>query len=112
MSTSDYETLPGTLVEGQAYGCIPVATDHGGQRDIIDHGVTGWLCRWNDSPAIRAESIAEGLVWAYGICRSPQIDAVRRRMKESVAARFSAGEVTRRILDIISETRTATSHSY
>ncbi|MDO4335108.1 MAG: glycosyltransferase [Bacteroidales bacterium] len=108
VSTSDYETLPGTLVEGQAYGCIPVATDHGGQGDIIDHHLTGWLAPWNDEPGIRAEEIAKGLIWAYKICRSDRIDAMCRRMKQSVCDRFSAPEVARRILSLIQDCPTTT----
>lgn len=101
VSTSDYETLPGTLVEGQAFGCIPVATDHGGQPDIIRHLFTGWLAPWNDSPSIRAEEIACGLLWAFGICTGPHYNDMRQAMFESVAASFSAPEVARRILALL-----------
>lgn len=95
VSTSDYETLPGTLVEGQAYGCIPVAIDHGGQRDIVDHLKTGYLARWNDSLSIRAGTVAEGIVWAY---RNVDDEELHERMRDSVIERFSASEVARRIL--------------
>lgn len=43
ISPSFYETLPGTLIEGQASGCVPVAFDSGGQSDIIDHPEHGFL---------------------------------------------------------------------
>lgn len=95
VSTSDYETLPGTLVEGQAYGCIPVAIDHGGQRDIVDHLKTGYLVQWNDSASIRAGMVAEGIVWAYRNVDSPDI---KTRMRASVEEKFKASEVARRIL--------------
>lgn len=95
VSTSDYETLPGTLVEGQAYGCVPVAIDHGGQRDIVEHLKTGYLARWNDSPSIRAGMVAEGLVWAY---RNVDDERLTERMRDSVVEKFSASEVARRIL--------------
>lgn len=95
VSTSDYETLPGTLVEGQAYGCIPVAIDHGGQRDIIDHLKTGYLVSWNDSLSIRADMVAEGIVWAY---RNAGDAALIKRMRQSVVEKFSASEVAHRIL--------------
>lgn len=96
VSTSDYETLPGTLVEGQAYGCIPVAIDHGGQRDIVDHLRTGWLAQWNDSVSIRAGLIAEGIVWAY---RNVGNIHMLESMRKSVESKFSAQEVARRILE-------------
>lgn len=102
VSTSDYETLPGTLIEGQAYGCIPVAIDHGGQCDIIDHKITGWLAPWNDSASIRAEEIARGIVWAYQQCRGPQIGEIRREMLISVHKKFSAPEVARQIIGLVS----------
>ena len=95
VSSSDFETLPGTLVEGQAYGCIPVAIDHGGQRDIIDHMKTGYLADWNDDIAVRAGNIAEGLLWA---CRNAGDVALIKRMRESVVEKFSASEVAHRIL--------------
>lgn len=98
VSASDFETLPGTLVEGQAYGCIPVAFDHGGQRDIIDHRQTGWLAAWNDEPSIRAEALCEGLVWAY---RHSGDQDMHARMRHSVEEKFSASEVARRFLEIV-----------
>lgn len=96
VSTSDYETLPGTLIEGQAYGCIPVAIDHGGQRDIIENKKTGFLAPWNDSISIRAGVIAEGIVWAYKNCDNFDL---LHRMRESVKKKFSASEVAQQLLD-------------
>lgn len=96
VSTSEFETLPGTLIEGQAYGCIPVALDHGGQKDIIQHRVTGWLATWNDSEPLRAERIAEGIVWAFGHRNDTKM---KEAMRASVANKFGAQEVARRILN-------------
>lgn len=102
VSTSDYETLPGTLIEGQAYGCIPVAMNHGGQGDIIEHKSTGWLAPWNDSEGIRAESVAEGILWAYHKVKSPQAAEMRQQMRESVYKKFSAPKVARQIIELVS----------
>lgn len=63
VSTSEWETLPGTLIEGQAWGCVPVALDHGGQPDIIDHLSTGYLAPWSDNRKENALRIAEGILW-------------------------------------------------
>jgi len=101
VSTSDYETLPGTLIEGQAYGCIPVALNHGGQGDIIDHKINGWLAKWNDSPSIRAEGIAEGILWAYSICKSDESSVFIDKMRYSVRKKFSSESVIRKIMDMI-----------
>ena len=97
VSASDFETLPGTLVEGQAYGCIPVAFDHGGQRDIIDHEETGWLAPWNDDPSVRAVFLAEGIEWAY---RHVGDEEMKCRMRRSVMDRFSAPSVATRLLEL------------
>lgn len=95
VSSSDFETLPGTLIEGQAYGCIPVAFDHGGQRDIIDHQKTGYLAEWNDDPSVRAGSLAEGILWAYRNVNNKELIG---RMRQSVVQNFDAQNVARRLL--------------
>lgn len=98
VSSSDFETLPGTLVEGQAYGCIPVAFDHGGQRDIISHKATGWLAPWSDDAAERARSLAEGIAWAFGERGNLKM---RCDMRESVKAKFSPEAVAAKILALV-----------
>ena len=95
VSSSDFETLPGTLIEGQAYGCIPVALDHGGQRDIIEHGLTGWLAKWDDDSSKRSSSLAEGLIWAY---RQTGDSELPERMRTSVKDKFGAASVTGRYI--------------
>ncbi len=89
VSSSEYETLPGTLVEGQAWGCVPVAFDHGGQSDIIDHKQTGYLAEYSDDLHVRARSLADGLVWAA----TEASDDIIAEMRRSVESRFSAPAV-------------------
>lgn len=96
VSTSLYETLPGTLVEGQAYGCIPVSFNRGGQSDIVEHGITGWLCEFSDtSLQANAEAIAEGIIKA-----SQAPFDIRRRMAESVIRKFSAESVAKQYITL------------
>ena len=65
VSSSVWETLPGTLVEGSANGCIPVSFDRGGQSDIITHGETGWLAHFiPDDFSGNAHRLMEGIVKA------------------------------------------------
>ncbi len=92
LSTSRYETLPGTLVEGQAWGCVPVATLSGGQPDIVEHGRTGYLVAPGETDSITAERIADGIEWAY---KSLQKDsaALRRAMLLSAKSRFAGNVV-------------------
>lgn len=102
VSTSLYETLPGTLVEGQVYGSVPVAFARGGQGDIIDHLSTGYLAWWDDDPAIAAARIADGIVWAYRVTRDPvRRQALLRRMYESAYSRFNEQAVASRYLELI-----------
>ncbi len=100
ISSSLYETLPGTLVEGQAYGAIPVALDHGGQRDIIDHKLTGYLAEWSDSGEQRASRLAEGVIWASGLKYD---QGMKERMRREVKERFGASKVAGRYEDLYSQ---------
>lgn len=84
LSTSLYETLPGTLIEGEAAGCVPVSFGEGGQPDIIDHKVNGYIADYKS-----AKSIAEGIMWALENAPSRQMlhEDVRRRFDADVVAR-------------------------
>ena len=98
VSSSLYETLPGTLVEGQAWGCVPVATDSGGQRDIGDHKETGYLVKL-DTPEKTARELAEGIVWAYNELIQHGA-ALRHAMLESARERFGARLVAERYIEL------------
>lgn len=102
LSSSRYETLPGTLVEGQAFGAIPVSTDHGGQSDIIDHLSTGWLAPWDDDIRKRAESLAAGIIWAASLDEEALKD-IRRRMRSSVNERFSPEKIAESYIRLVAE---------
>lgn len=98
VSPSLYETLPGTLVEGQAYGCIPVSFDRGGQRDIVDDGVTGFMAEFSEEPGKSALHLAEALVRA---AQAHINDAeIRERMFSTARSRFGARAVASRYIDL------------
>ncbi|MCI9608233.1 MAG: glycosyltransferase [Muribaculaceae bacterium] len=92
LSTSLYETLPGTLIEGQASGCVPVSFGLGGQRDIVTHKKDGYIARYKDP-----EDIANGIVWALGA----GID--RRQLHESVSERFAASSIAARYIRLFED---------
>lgn len=96
VSTSLYETLPGTLVEGQVYGCVPVSFRRGGQPDIVDHLATGYLAEWDDDIVTAAGNIAAGMVAA----RRMAGEETRCRMYQSAANRFSAPVIARKYIDL------------
>ncbi|MCM1441769.1 MAG: glycosyltransferase [Roseburia sp.] len=89
ISTSLYETLPSTLIEGQAAGCLPVTFGRGGQSDIITHLENGYVANYLDSI-----SLAEGIMWA--LKQNPD----RQALHDSVGRRFGAGQVARRFIDL------------
>lgn len=85
MSPSLYETLPGTLIEGQASGVYPVCFGRGGQSDIVHSAATGYIARWLD-----ADDFAAGL--RHAIDSEPD----RRALRASVEERFAADVVASR----------------
>ena len=93
MSSSLYETLPTTLIEGQASGCWPVSFDRGGQRDIITQGETGWLAPYPDFREL-ARGVMEGEMRMHFGKVTPA------RLRESVAAKFSEHSVAQRYRDL------------
>lgn len=98
VSTSLFENLPGTLIEGQAYGCVPVAFDRGGQSDIIAHESDGYLMAWSDDAEERARRVADGIAWAL---KRP--DDIRDIMARKTAERFSYGKVAAEYMNLIRE---------
>lgn len=90
LSSSLYETLPGTLIEGQAAGCFPVSFGEGGQCDIIEQGMTGYIARYRDTA-----DLAHGLETALDGLFDPQL------LRRSVEAKFGAAAVARRYLEIM-----------
>lgn len=91
LSTSRFETLPGTIIEGMASGATPVSFDRGGQRDIIDDGVNGLIARYGDPDSV-ADCIIRGLDRPFS----------REAQSRAIAARFGEQAIARRYLDILS----------
>lgn len=104
VSSSSYETLPGTLVEAQAYGCIPVSFNQGGQSDIVDHLHTGYIAKYSPDTAEAAHRLAEGIAWAVNVLDDPTNRVeVLHKMRESVKARFSPEAVAKAYLRLLTK---------
>lgn len=102
VSASSYETLPGTLVEAQAYGCIPVSFNQGGQRDIVTHLSTGYIAEYSDNIDEAAGNLADGVAWAAGrLADKEDMDIIRRRMIGNVREKFSPSVVARAYIGLI-----------
>ena len=106
VSASSYETLPGTLVEAQAYGCVPIGFRRGGQEDIIDHRITGYLASYDEDINQRARNLAEGIIWAIEeIKTKEERERMAKRMRENVEARFSYPKIARQYISLIETLR-------
>lgn len=92
ISSSLYETLPGTLVEGQASGCLPVTFGHGGQGDIVTHLKDGYIADYKD-----IRNFAEGIAWAL----EQSVD--RGELHESVRRRFASEAVAESYINLFTE---------
>ena len=90
LSTSLYESFGGTLIEGQAAGCLPVTFGNGGQTDIVDHLRTGYIAQYKS-----CEDMAQGIEWAV----NARID--RAMLHDEVVSRFSPAVVARRYISLI-----------
>lgn len=92
ISTSLYETLGGTLVEGQAGGALPVTFGMDGRADVVEHLKTGYIARYKDP-----RDIAEGILWAI------KSNIPRERLHESVKERFSSPIIAAKYAELFSE---------
>lgn len=92
LSTSMYETLGGTLIEGMSSGAVPVSFGEGGQVDIIDHKETGYIAEYCNS-----RDVAEGIKWAL------RADIDRRRQHAVVSERFDAVAIAKRYLELVED---------
>ena len=90
LSTSLYESFGGTLIEGQAAGCLPVTFGNGGQADIVDHLRTGYIAQYKS-----CEDMARGIEWALGAPIS------REMLHNEVVSRFSPAAVARSYISLI-----------
>ncbi|MCM1076958.1 MAG: glycosyltransferase [Bacteroides sp.] len=93
ISTSLYETLGGTLVEGQAGGALPVTFGGDGRNDVVEHLKTGYIARYKDPI-----DVANGIMWAL------KSGISRESLHQSVADRFASPLIASRYADVLSKT--------
>ena len=104
VSSSSYETLPGTLVEAQAYGCIPVSFNQGGQKDIVNDGETGFIAQYDETFANRAENLSRAIIKAVDIIGKPdEYKDMICRMQQNVKNKFSYSQIAKRYIALIEE---------
>lgn len=89
LSSSHYETLPTTLIEGMASGCMAVCFDQGGQADIVDHLRTGYIARHPD-----ANDLAAGLKWVLSQPAAPEL------LRKEMEVKFDSLTVAKRYAEL------------
>lgn len=108
ISPSRYETLPGTLVEAQVYGALPVAFDSGGQRDIVEQGITGILAAPGEDTLKAANSFVQAICEASELLDKSSRPELAERMYKSVCERFSSQAITRSYINLFRTLTTKT----
>ena len=81
-------------IEAQAMGRPVIAFDHGGARETIFEGKTGWLAQPND-----IDSLSENLKTALSISKSKR-NELSNLAQSSVKRRFSVRKMTNSTLEI------------
>src|SRR6266446_512856 len=96
-ASSDPEGFGRIIVEAQAMGRPVVATDHGGARETIVPGSTGWLVPARD-PAALAGAVGEALSLSAG-----ERSRLARRTVAHVAAQFTREAMCARTIEVYEE---------
>ena len=96
LSSSQFESLPSTLIEGMAAGAAPVGFGGDGRDEIIDHLSTGYLARKGD-----VADFARGIEWV--IATRPDRDHQHLAAAERFDAPLIAGRYIKLFQRILSE---------
>lgn len=80
-----------STVEAMAAGCVPVLVNKGGQKEIVTHGVNGFL--WNDLEELRGYSLR--------LVRNPELFARMSAAARRRAQDFSSSVYSTRFEEIV-----------
>lgn len=90
LSTALYESFGGTLIEGQAAGCVPVTFGSGGQVDIVQHKRNGYVAEFKS-----CDDFARGIDWAINC------GLERDFLHNEVVQRFSPEVVSKQYIALL-----------
>ncbi|MBV8120989.1 MAG: glycosyltransferase family 4 protein [Alphaproteobacteria bacterium] len=96
-ASTEAEGFGRVIIEAQAMGRPVVATDHGGARETIVPGVTGWLVAPRDRAAL-----ANGIAKALSLTAADRAALARRAMAH-VAAHFTRQEMCAKTIAVYEE---------
>jgi glycosyltransferase involved in cell wall biosynthesis len=97
-ASTDPEGFGRVVVEAQAMGRPVVATDHGGARETIVPGATGWLAPPGDPVALAA-----AIDTALALSPAEQAAFARRARAHIAAAGYTREQMCARTLDVYEE---------
>lgn len=97
-ASTDPEGFGRVIVEAQAMGRPVVATDHGGARETIVPGATGWLARPGDPP-----SLAAAIEAALGLTPAGRTAFAARARAHIMACGYTSEAMCGRTIDVYEE---------
>lgn len=96
-ASTDPEPFGRVMIEAQAMGRPIVATDHGGARESVIQGETGWLVKPNDP-----EALAEGIRTALAMTEFERAEMSARAVAHA-REHYSTYDMCARTLSVYSE---------
>jgi glycosyltransferase involved in cell wall biosynthesis len=97
----DKEGLPVTLMEAMAAGAMVIASDLAGNRDLVQNGHNGFLCRQKD-----AKDLAEKIVHVLSMDSRTEIKTAAR---QSILENFDWSVIGEKYTDLLRECLNETS---
>jgi len=89
------ENLSNAIMESLACGTPVVAFDVGGNRDMIDHQINGYLAK-----PFESEDLANGIEW---VLNAPNYDKLCQNAREKVMREFDSKVVTKKYIELYKE---------
>ncbi len=96
-ASTDPEAFGRVVAEAQAMGRPVIATDHGGARETVKVGETGWLTKPGDADSLAA-ALAEGLGMDKNTRNKMAANAIQHVRKN-----FSKAQMCEKTLDVYNE---------
>lgn len=96
-ASTDPEAFGRVVVEGQALGRPVIGTNHGGSKETIVEGETGWLAEPNDP-----DSLAEALTKVLGLSEEQRVKVAERAIGH-IRMHYSKEIMCAKTLDVYNE---------